>query len=60
MLDYYGHPIYVEVAPEPTDINWNVIYIWANHSIYRRIIGAIINVIVNIVLSIVVYFSILK
>ncbi|CAD8132365.1 unnamed protein product [Paramecium octaurelia] len=60
MLDYYGHPIYVEVAPEPTDINWDVIYIWANHSIYRRIIGSIINVIVNIILSIVVYLSILK
>ncbi|CAD8055090.1 unnamed protein product [Paramecium sonneborni] len=59
-LDYYGHPIYVEVAPEPTDINWNVIYIWANHSIYRRIFGAVINIIVNFILSVVVYLSILK
>lgn len=42
-------------APEPTDVNWKDLHLWAKSSIFRIILGTVIATICNIILSIMVY-----
>jgi len=42
-------------APEPTDVNWKDLHLWAKRSVIRRILGSIIAIVCNIILSIMVF-----
>jgi len=55
ILDYYGSTIKIMEAPEPTDVNWKDLHLWAKRSVIRRILGSIIAIVCNIILSIMVF-----